>query len=62
MILGILLIVLSVAMMVIAMPKDGQPRAFLRSGFITEMYAVAIVTSLALGCTWFIDAFVAWAK
>jgi len=61
-VLGILLIVLSVAMMLIAMPKNGQPRAFLRSGFITEMYALAIVTGLALGLTWFIDAFAAWAK
>jgi hypothetical protein len=47
-------------MMVIAMPKDGQPRAFLRSGFFTEMYALAVVTGLALGLTWFVDAFATW--
>jgi hypothetical protein len=60
--LGILLMVASVAMMAIAMPKNGKPRAFLPSGFITEMYALAVVIGFALGATWLIDAFAAWAR
>lgn len=62
MVLGILLIVVNVAMMAIGMPKDGKQRAFLRSGFVTEMYALVVVTGMALGLTWFIDAFAAWVK
>ncbi len=54
MIFGLLLIVLSVVMMLLAKPRVARLGRFLRSEFLTEIYALTVITSMALGCTLFI--------
>jgi hypothetical protein len=57
---GILLLLVGVALVVVARPKDGVPRTFMKGTFVEMLYPVLCLGVLVIGVSLVISEILSW--